>query len=75
MTLIYRLDLDILPLDMYAKIQVRMSVYSAGRETDGQTDDAKIITPIMSEMWGVKIYEISEIGHQLVITLLLLGLM
>ncbi len=62
MTLTYRLDLDILPLDLPAKIQVRMSVRSAGRvrrmdgHTHRQTDDAKTIRPITSEMWGVKIF-------------------
>ncbi len=60
MTLTYKLDLDLLPLDLPAKIQVCMSVHStvtvrrADGRTDRQTDDAKTITPITSEMWGVK---------------------
>ncbi len=39
MTLTYKLDLDILPLDLHAKFQVRMSVRLAVRVvTDTQTD-------------------------------------
>ena len=40
MTLNYELDLDILPFDLHAKIQVRMSVRSAriARRTDRHTD-------------------------------------
>ncbi len=59
MTLTLELDLDILPLDLHAKIHVRMSVRSAGiaRQTDGQThtqtNDVKTITAITSETWGV----------------------
>ncbi len=51
MTLTFELDLDILPLDLHAKIQVRMSVCSTTRvvthtQTDRQTDDVKSITPV-----------------------------
>ncbi len=59
MTLTYKLDLDILPSDLHAKIQVCMSVLLARivKQTDGQTEthtnDAKTITPITSETWGV----------------------
>ncbi len=63
MTLTYELDLDTLLLDLHAKIQVSMSVRSAGiaRRTDGQTDththrhthDVKTITPITSKRRGV----------------------
>ncbi len=59
MTLTYKLDLDIHPLDLHAKIQVCMSVRSAGRvrrthtQTHKHTDDVKTITPITSEMWVV----------------------
>ncbi len=40
MTLTYELDLDILPLDPHAKIQVSMFVHFTGimRRTDTQTD-------------------------------------
>ncbi len=39
MNLTYELDLDNLPLDLHAKIQVSLSVHSAVRVvTDGQTD-------------------------------------
>ncbi len=57
MTLTYELDLDILQLDLHAKIQVCMSVRSAGiaRRTDRHTNDVKTITPITSETWDVKI--------------------
>ena len=51
MTLTYDLDLDILPLDLHVKILVHTSVRSAGIVR--LTDDAKIITPNMSHMWGV----------------------
>ena len=59
MALTFGLELDILPLDIHAKIQVCMSVRSAVRvrrtdgHTDTQTDNAKTITPITSETWGV----------------------
>ncbi len=58
MTLTYKLDLDILPLDLHAEIQVRISVRSAVRvvthtQTHTQTHDVKTITPITSETWGV----------------------
>ncbi len=56
MTLPNELDLDILPLDLRAKIQVCMSVrsrvrarHTGGRtdgRTDGQTDRVKTITPV-----------------------------
>ncbi len=64
MTLTYKLDLDILSLDLHAVIQVRVSVRSAvtvvthrqtDTHTDTQTHDVKTITPITSETWGVKI--------------------
>ena len=60
MTLTYELDLDILPLDLHAKIQVCTSVRLGfiARRTDGHTDtqtqDVKTITPDTSETWGVK---------------------
>ena len=54
-TLTYKPDLDILPLDLHAKIHVRMSVLSVvavetnrqrdRQETDRQTDNVKTITP------------------------------
>ena len=59
MSLTYELDLDILPFDPHAKIQVRMSVCSAiilrrtDTQTHTQTDNTKTITPITSETWGV----------------------
>ena len=48
MTLTFELDLDILPLDLHAKIQVCMFVRSAARarQTDSHTHDAKTITPV-----------------------------
>ncbi len=58
MTLTYNLDLDNLPLDLHAKIQVCMSVrlevrvVTADRHT--HKDDVKTITPDTSQMWGVK---------------------
>ena len=60
MTLTYILDLDILPLDFHAKIQVCMSVRSARRvrQTDGHTDTLTQTMPkqnIMSETLGVTI--------------------
>ena len=62
MTLTYKLDLDILPLDLHAKIQVCTSVRSVVRvvtdrqtHTHTQTYDVKTITPDMSETWGVTI--------------------
>ncbi len=66
MTLTYKLDLNILPLDLHAKIQVHMSVRSARivRRTDThthrQTKDVKTITPITSETWGVNIVSSGE---------------
>ncbi len=55
MTLTYELDLDILPLDLHAKIEVHMSVCLAGRvrRTHTQTADVKTITPVTLETWGV----------------------
>ena len=52
MTLTFELDLDILPLDLYTKIQVRMFVRSSVRarhthtHTHRHTDRAKTITPV-----------------------------
>ena len=53
MTSTYELDLDILPLDLHAKIQVYMSVRMAGieRRTDGKTHHVKTITPDTSETY------------------------
>ena len=48
-TLTFKLDLDILPLDVYAENQVSMSVCSVVRVVTGthrQTDDVKTITPV-----------------------------
>ncbi len=59
MTLTYKPDLDILPLDIHAKIQVLMSVRSAARvrrthrQTDRQTGNVKTIAPDASETLGV----------------------
>ena len=56
MILTYKLDLDILSLDLHAEIQVRMSVCLVLRvDTHTQTEDVKNITPDMSQMWGLKI--------------------
>ena len=47
MTLAFKLDLDILPFDLYTENQGSMSVCSVVRVvTDGQTDDVKTITPV-----------------------------
>ncbi len=52
MTLTFKLDLDILPLDSHTKIQGCTFVRSplrarhTDRQTDRQTDDAKTITPV-----------------------------
>ncbi len=64
MTLTFTLDLDILPLDLHAEIQVFMSVRLAKRvvthgHTDRQTHDVKTITPVADagcnkHMTGVK---------------------
>ncbi len=61
MTLTYKLDLDILPLDPNAKNQDCLFVRSSARvvtdthtDTHRHTDDVKTITPITSETWGVK---------------------
>ena len=45
MTLVYGLDLDILPLDLHAKIQDCMSICLVGRvrRTHRQTDNARTI--------------------------------
>ncbi len=56
MTLTFKLDLDILTLDLpvHAKIQVRMCVRLALRVvTDRHTDDVNTIIPDMSQTWGV----------------------
>ncbi len=56
-TLTFELDLDILTLDLYAKIHVCMSVHSAVRVvTDRHTDYVKTITciSVVSQMSGVK---------------------
>ncbi len=64
MTLTYELDLDILPLDLHAKIQVCMSVRSAVRVvTHGHTDTqththtmSKLLHPTRHKVtWGVMI--------------------
>ena len=47
MTLTYKLDLDIPPLDLHAKIQVHTSVHPAGivrHQIDTGTHDAETIT-------------------------------
>ncbi len=54
MTLTFRPDLDILPLDLHAEIQVHMSVRSAlsvvtDTNTHTQTHDVKTITPVADE--------------------------
>ena len=51
MTLTFELDLDILPLDLHAKIQVCMSVCLVRRvvthtHTDRQTHNVETITPV-----------------------------
>ncbi len=59
MTLTYKVDFDIHPLNHHAKIQVCMSVRLARRvrrtdtHADRHTDDVKTITAITSETWGV----------------------
>ncbi len=58
MTLTSELDLDILPFDVHAKIQVRMSIRLIVRvvthtQTHTHTDDVKTITPDTSQTWGV----------------------
>ena len=55
MTLTLKRDLDIHPLDLHAKIQVRMSVRldDRVRQKDRHTHNAKTITPITSATWGV----------------------
>ena len=71
MTLTYKLDLDILPLDLHAQIQVSMSVLSAVRVvtdthtqgfTDTQTDDVKTITPNTSQTCGLTIWHLWKVG-------------
>ena len=54
MTLTYKLDLDILPQYLHAKIPVCMSIRLGGRvrQTLRQTENVKTITPHVSE--GVK---------------------
>ncbi len=54
MTLTFKLDLNILPLDLHAKIQVLKSVRLAVRVvTDTHTGYVKTITPNTSQSWGV----------------------
>ncbi len=56
MTLTYKLDLDILPLDLRAKNQDCLFVRSPTRvvtDTHTHTNDVETITPITSETWGV----------------------
>ncbi len=57
MTLTYKLELDILRLDIHAKIKVCMYVCLARRvrrtHTDRQTHDVNTITPDTSETWCV----------------------
>ncbi len=67
MTLTFKLDRYVLPLELYAKIiQVCVSFRSAMRVvlTDTHkhrhnilTDHVKTITPVMSQMWGVNMYD------------------
>ncbi len=58
----YQLDLDILPLEFKAKIQVRISIRSAVRlVTDRQTHDVKTITPDASQTWGVIMYKFKRV--------------
>ncbi len=74
MTLTYQLDLDILLLDIHAKIQVCMSVHAFNREneTHKQTNGVKTITPVTSETWEVilvytylsEFYKIHRIGDK-----------
>ena len=47
MTLIFELDLDILPIDLHTENQLCMSVSLPvrARQTDRQNDDGKTITP------------------------------
>ena len=49
--LTYELDLDILPFDLNAKIQVCMSVRSAVRVRQTHTHNFKTITPDTSQTW------------------------
>ena len=53
--LTYELDLDIHPLDLHAKIQVRMSfrLLRRTRQMHRPSNGVKTITPNMSQMWGV----------------------
>ena len=72
MTLIYELDLDILPL---AKIQVCTSVrltFIARRnpDTHTHTPDVKTITPDTSEKWVVNIADRCTVGCALIYFLL-----
>ncbi len=49
MTLTFKVDLDILPSDLHAEIQICMSVNLAVRvvtDTHRQTHDVKTITPV-----------------------------
>ena len=50
MALTYKVDLDILPFDLHAKIQVRTSVRSAMRViTDRQTHARDVVKTISSQ--------------------------
>ncbi len=57
-TLTFKLDLYILPLDLHAKIKVCMSVRSAvrARHTHRQNDDAKTITPSITSLQQKRVY-------------------
>ncbi len=61
MTLTYKLDLDILPLDLHAKIQMCMSMYV----------DVKTITPDTSETWGVKMKCTPTLDHGWILHMIL----
>ncbi len=63
MTLTYKLDLVIHPLDLHAKIQVCMFVRSARRvrrtHRHTHTDDVKTITLDTSQRWGVNMHSVN----------------
>ncbi len=40
-----------------------MQTHRRDRQTNRQTDDAKTITPITAETWGVKIASVKEPHH------------
>ena len=54
MTFPFTFDIDILPLDLNAKMQVCPSSYES--DTDAHTDDVKTITPDTSQTWIVKTF-------------------